>query len=163
MPIHVIIKNKIIYYQWGNHGKFYRNRKDAELQGAAAYANGYTGKNGYGKRTRKQPLQNKYYLTRTKYPSNHPQPIKLIEYPELRQTFNYDCGATSFQQMLVYYGYEIREDKLIKLLGTVSTNIEEHGTDVNAIIKVAKKFGLTVNAKPDMIIDDLHSLIDLHR
>jgi len=28
-------------YKWGSKGKVYRNRKDAERQAAAAYANGY--------------------------------------------------------------------------------------------------------------------------
>jgi hypothetical protein len=28
-------------YQWGNHGKVYPTRKQAEEQAAAAYANGY--------------------------------------------------------------------------------------------------------------------------
>jgi hypothetical protein len=28
-------------YKWGNHGKVYKNRKDAEKQAEAAYANGY--------------------------------------------------------------------------------------------------------------------------
>ena len=158
MPVHKVIKNGLTLYQWGNHGKLYRNKSDAEAQGRAIYSSGYSGKGG--KRERQTPPENKYYLTRTKYPLNQPQPTKLISYPELRQTFNYDCGATSFQQLLVYYGYEIREDDLIKLLGTESPNIEEHGTDISAIVKIAKKFGLTAVVKTEMTIEDLHSLIN---
>lgn len=31
-------------YRWGNHGKVYKRKSDAEKQGRAAYANGYKGK-----------------------------------------------------------------------------------------------------------------------
>lgn len=30
-------------YRWGKHGKVYKDRKGAEKQAAAAYANGYKG------------------------------------------------------------------------------------------------------------------------
>lgn len=35
-------------YKWGQHGKVYKTRKEAEAQGRAAYAHGYKGK-GKGK------------------------------------------------------------------------------------------------------------------
>jgi hypothetical protein len=41
MPVHVVIKNRIKYYQWGWHGKLYREKKKAEAQGRAAYSAGY--------------------------------------------------------------------------------------------------------------------------
>ena len=31
-------------YQWGDHGKVYSAKSDAEKQGRAAYASGYKGK-----------------------------------------------------------------------------------------------------------------------
>ena len=37
MPIHKVKGG----YQWGNHGKVYPTRKQAEEQAVAAYANGY--------------------------------------------------------------------------------------------------------------------------
>lgn len=37
MPIHKVKGG----YKWGNHGKVYPTRKQAEEQAAAAYANGY--------------------------------------------------------------------------------------------------------------------------
>ena len=113
-----------------------------------------------GKRKKPKPPENKYYLTRTEYEENPPQPKVIIPFPELRQTFDYDCGCTSDQQYLVKYGYEIREDNLMKLLGTVSTDIEEHGTDISAIVKVNEKFGLKMVVKTKMTIKDLHDLID---
>lgn len=41
MPIQRITKNGETYYRWGDSGKLYRDRKDAEKQAAAAYASGY--------------------------------------------------------------------------------------------------------------------------
>jgi hypothetical protein len=41
MPIHKITKNGETYYRWGDHGKLYKNRADAEKQAAAAHASGY--------------------------------------------------------------------------------------------------------------------------
>ena len=41
MPIQRIMKNGEVYYRWGDHGKLYKDRKDAEKQAQAAYASGY--------------------------------------------------------------------------------------------------------------------------
>ena len=41
MPIQRITRGGETYYRWGQHGKEYRNRADAEKQAAAAYASGY--------------------------------------------------------------------------------------------------------------------------
>ena len=41
MPIQRIVKNGEVYYRWGDHGKMYKDRKDAEKQAQAAYAHGY--------------------------------------------------------------------------------------------------------------------------
>jgi predicted double-glycine peptidase len=123
---------------------------------AIALHNAHKNKPHTGKGAKPQ----KNLFERTEYPDNSPKPTKLIEFPELRQTFNYDCGASALQELLVYYGYEIREDKLIKLLGTKSTNIKEHGTDTIAIVKIAKKFGLTAVVEECITIEDLRSLID---
>ena len=43
MPVHVVRSagGKIIGYQWGNTGKIYKTRKEAEAQGAAIRAAGY--------------------------------------------------------------------------------------------------------------------------
>ena len=37
MPIQRVIGG----YKWGDHGKIYSDRRDAEAQAAAAYMNGY--------------------------------------------------------------------------------------------------------------------------
>jgi hypothetical protein len=41
MPIQKITKDGETYYRWGQHGKLYKNRSDAEKQARAIYASGY--------------------------------------------------------------------------------------------------------------------------
>ena len=41
MPIQKIKRGGETFYRWGDSGKEYRNRADAERQAAAAYASGY--------------------------------------------------------------------------------------------------------------------------
>ena len=41
MPIQVVTQNGQRMYRWGDTGKLYKDRKDAEKQAAAAYASGY--------------------------------------------------------------------------------------------------------------------------
>lgn len=41
MPIQVVTIKGERYYKWGDSGKPYKNRADAEKQAAAAYASGY--------------------------------------------------------------------------------------------------------------------------
>lgn len=41
MPIQRIVKGNKVYYRWGDSGKLYTDRKDAEKQARAAYASGY--------------------------------------------------------------------------------------------------------------------------
>ena len=47
MPVKAVRNNsgKVIGYQWGDRGKVYRKREDAEKQARAIYASGYK-KNG---------------------------------------------------------------------------------------------------------------------
>jgi len=63
--------------------------------------------------------------------------MKLLELPGLRQTFNFDCGAIALESVLVYYGIEVREDILMKSVGTT-----KKGTPIPGILKTAKKYGL---------------------
>lgn len=41
VPIQVVTKNGERYYRWGDSGKLYKDRSDAEKQAHAAYASGY--------------------------------------------------------------------------------------------------------------------------
>lgn len=80
--------------------------------------------------------------------------MKILNLPQLRQTFNYDCGAKALQSVLVYYGFEIREDHIIKKAGT-----HKWGTPIKGIKKVIKEYGLKCTAK-EMTIDHLKRYID---
>lgn len=153
MPIITVIKNGKKWYKWGNSGKLYPTRGAAEKQAQAAYANGYKGKKS--NTTAKNVL-----FEKTSYPANPPQPDVILDFPELRQVFNYDCGALALQCVLTYYGFETREDQLLKLLGTESTNIKEHGTDTTAIVSVAKKFGLKAEIVIFKSVDEIKSYIN---
>ena len=50
MPVHPVYSKagNVVGYQWGKSGKVYKKKSDAERQGRAAYAQGYTG--GYKKK-----------------------------------------------------------------------------------------------------------------
>ncbi|MCK9438997.1 MAG: cysteine peptidase family C39 domain-containing protein [Patescibacteria group bacterium] len=80
--------------------------------------------------------------------------MKILEFPELRQTYNYDCGASALQSTLIYYGIEIREDSVMKMAKTT-----KEGTEIKNIIKVAKKYGLKADSR-QMTIKDLKKFID---
>jgi len=65
--------------------------------------------------------------------------MKIIKnFPAERQTHSWDCGASALQSILIYYGYDIREEEIIKLLKTNGRT----GTSIKNIKKVAKKFNL---------------------
>lgn len=81
--------------------------------------------------------------------------MKQLEFPELRQTYEWDCGAKSLQAVLKYYGVEISEELLIRY---AKTNSRE-GTSIKKIQDVLKKFDLKFEAK-EMTIDNLKDYID---
>ena len=85
--------------------------------------------------------------------------IKL-DFPELRQIYNYDCGVTAIQQVLIYYGIEKREDELIKLLDTKKTTIIEHGTKLSKMIEVFKYFALEAEIIRNSTLNEIKKLID---
>lgn len=81
--------------------------------------------------------------------------VRLIEnFPEFRQVYNYDCGAAAMEALLLYYGYDVPEKKIMKMAGT-----NRHGTRVNGLLKVAKQFGLKYKVGT-LDIEDLKKSID---
>lgn len=46
MPIQSALRNGQRWYRWGDTGKWFPTRKQAEEQAAAAYASGYKSKEG---------------------------------------------------------------------------------------------------------------------
>lgn len=78
-----------------------------------------------------------------------------FDFPELIQTYNFDCGAKALEAVLAYYGVlNMREDLIMKY---AETN-KEHGTSIANIIKTLDKFGLAYDSR-SMTVDDLHNFI----
>ena len=57
--------------------------------------------------------------------------MKIIPYPETRQVFNYDCGASALVSVLVFAGLEEREDRVALLARTT-----HNGTSTEGIVRV---------------------------
>jgi ABC-type bacteriocin/lantibiotic exporter with double-glycine peptidase domain len=83
-------------------------------------------------------------------------PKVKLDFPEFRQIYNYDCGVTALQQVLVYYGIEKREDELINMLDTK----KEDGTKLSKMINVSKYFGLEAEIIKNSSIKEIKKLID---
>jgi predicted double-glycine peptidase len=81
--------------------------------------------------------------------------MKYLNFPKLRQTYRYDCGASALQSVLVYYGIEIRKELIIKI---AKTN-KKDGTTIKGMLNALKKYGLKFNAR-QMTILDLKNYID---
>jgi predicted double-glycine peptidase len=88
------------------------------------------------------------------------KPNVILDFVDLRQIFNFDCGVTALQQVLIYYGIEKREDELIKMLDTKKTSIEEHGTKMTKMVEVAKYFGLDAEILKNLTINKIKKFID---
>ncbi len=61
-----------------------------------------------------------------------------MKFPAFRQTYKYDCGAQALQCVFAYYGIDVREEKIMKMVGTNKS----YGTHPEGIKKAAKEFGL---------------------
>ena len=81
--------------------------------------------------------------------------MKILEFPELRQTYEYDCGANALQGILAYYGMEIREELIIK---SAKTN-KIYGTSIFWMEKTLEKYNLKFDWKK-MTVKDLKKYID---
>ncbi len=81
--------------------------------------------------------------------------MKQLDFPQVRQTYGWDCGAKVLQAVLTYYGIEIREEFLIKY---AKSNSKE-GTSIPNMIHTLKKFKLKLDARK-LTIKDLKDYID---
>lgn len=73
--------------------------------------------------------------------------------PIVRQTFDYDCGAAALQSVLMYYGIDVREDRLMKTAGTTT-----RGTSVAGIVRAARTHGLRC-ASRSMTVEDVRTFL----
>jgi len=67
--------------------------------------------------------------------------MKILKFPELRQTYTWDCGVCALQSILEYYGLDVRESVIMKLAKTT-----KGGTSATGIKRVIKKYGLDFTA-----------------
>lgn len=86
-------------------------------------------------------------------PSEPPRPsAKILEgVPLVRQATDYSCGASALQAVLAYYGVELREDEIVKAVGTDS----EVGTLIEKMAEFAVRKGLRAVVKSDLSLGDL--------
>lgn len=80
----------------------------------------------------------------------------LIQVPLTRQATDYTCGAAAIQSMFGFFGEDLNEGELAKLL---KTNDQE-GTDYNEIVALSKQKGYTVQVFKDMTLKDLKLHLD---
>jgi ABC-type bacteriocin/lantibiotic exporter with double-glycine peptidase domain len=80
--------------------------------------------------------------------------IEMV-YPFKRQIYSFDCGASCMETVLTYFGYDAREDHIMKIAGT-----DKNGTSIEGLIKVAQKFGLKYKVCESMTIDGLKKCIN---
>ena len=59
--------------------------------------------------------------------------MKILMFPELRQAYEYDCGANATQSVLDYYGIDKKESEIIKIAETTRA-----GTSIKGVIKALK-------------------------
>ena len=69
VPIQRIQKNGETYFRWGDSGKLYKDRADAEAQARAAYASGY--KENEREASKMDGIQVRYIDTIQKYKSGN--------------------------------------------------------------------------------------------
>jgi ABC-type bacteriocin/lantibiotic exporter with double-glycine peptidase domain len=80
--------------------------------------------------------------------------MKTLKFPELHQVYNWDCGASAMQSVLTYWGFDVREEVIMKVAKTSS-----RGTPIVGMKAVAKKFGLVVKSGT-MTIGDIKKFLD---
>ena len=68
--------------------------------------------------------------------------MKKIDFPDLRQTYEYDCGPKVLQSVLVYYGINLRQELLIKKAGT--SKLE--GTSIKSMLNVLNHYKLKTDS-----------------
>src|SRR3989339_795185 len=84
--------------------------------------------------------------------------MKILDFPKLRQTYEYDCGANALQAVLAYYGIELSEEILMK---DAKTNSKK-GTAIKGILKTLDEFKLKYDSK-SMTIKELQNYIDKNK
>jgi predicted double-glycine peptidase len=75
---------------------------------------------------------------------------------QTRQTTEYSCGACALQSVMSYWGKDVDEAELMKLLGTTP----EEGTWPEDLVRVAREQGLEAELKADLTLDEVQRATD---
>ena len=81
--------------------------------------------------------------------------MKWIDFPNLRQSFEYDCGAKVMHAILAYYGISTNEYDVLR----VARTDPRKGTSLQGMLAVAKHFRLTAEVK-EISVEELKKYID---
>ncbi len=79
--------------------------------------------------------------------------MKLLKLPQLKQIYEYDCGATVLQSVLGYFGIEVKPHKIRKHAGT-----NKDGTLIVGITVTLAKHGLKYTSKQMTVREVTHFL-----
>ena len=67
----------------------------------------------------------------------------MLKFPALRQAFNYDCGAVAAQSVIVYYGHDVSEERVMQVAGTTPRN----GTPLLGMLRVLRRYALKCESR----------------
>ena len=81
--------------------------------------------------------------------------MKILEFPELIQNCEYDCGAKALQAVLAYYGIDVEESVVLRAVGTT----KKSGTPIKGIENTLKNYGLKYKSG-SMNLKDIKCFID---
>jgi predicted double-glycine peptidase len=77
------------------------------------------------------------------------QRFRLLK--QTRQSTEYSCGASALQAVMSYWGKDVDEAELMRLLGTTP----EEGTWPEDLVRVAREQGLEAELKSDLTLEDV--------
>ena len=72
---------------------------------------------------------------------------------QTRQATEYSCGASALQSVLSYWGKDVDEEDLMKILGTNP----EVGTYPEDIVRAARSLGFETEVKENLTVEDIES------
>lgn len=89
------------------------------------------------------------------------QPVKLLNFPSVRQSNSDRCGIDAVQGVLQYYGEDYREDELILSLRNTKTFVADNrgSASVDNIVNLFKDKGYKID-KREMNVNDLINYLD---
>jgi ABC-type bacteriocin/lantibiotic exporter with double-glycine peptidase domain len=69
--------------------------------------------------------------------------VKIIRFPQIRQAYEYDCGAEALRGVLVFHGLDIKKEFILELANTDT----ETGTLVDNMLKALRKYRIKCKAQ----------------